>query len=184
MRLILSIILILAASAGFVLYVNPMLGEVRELRAQSGEYQSVISNAQELERVRDSLLKTYNQISDADRDRLQTMLPTSPENVSLILELNAAAERSGLLLQNVKVIDSDDRATRQRTPALASLPQDVGLVQLEISVVGPYAAFTAFARDIEQNARLIDIGKVAFIALDDKTSYQYTIGLRTYWLRQ
>lgn len=184
MKLILSIILILAAVAGFVLYVNPMLSEVKTLRAQSGEYQSVITNAQELERVRDSLLKTYNQISDSDRARLATMLPTSPENVSLILELNAAAERSGLLLQNVKVVDTDDRATRQRTPSLSSLSQDVGLVQLEISVVGPYPAFAAFMRDVEQNARLIDVSKVGFIALDDKTSYQYTVGLRTYWLRQ
>jgi Tfp pilus assembly protein PilO len=184
MRLIFSIILVIAAVAGFVLYVNPMWTEVRTLRTQSGEYQSVLANAKQLEVARDGLLKTYNQLSQTDRTRLATMLPTSPENVSLILEVNAAAERSGLLLQNVKVIDQDDRATRQRTAGLASLPSDVGLVQLEISVVGPYSAFTTFVRDIERNGRLIDFTKVSFVALDDKTSYQYTVGLRTYWLRQ
>lgn len=184
MRFIFSIILVIAAVAGFVIYVNPMMADVKALSAQSDEYKSVIANAKQLEVARDGLLKTYNQLSQTDRVRLATMLPTSPENVSLILEVNAAAERSGLLLQNVKVIDQDDRASRQRNASLSALPQDVGLVQLEISVVGPYSAFTTFVKDIERNGRLIDFTKVSFVALDDKASYQYTVGLRTYWLRQ
>lgn len=171
--------MILAAITGSVLYIVPKYSHIQELRAKNAEYETILANARKLQETRDSLLKKYNAFSPADLDKLKTMLPDSPNNVKFILELSALAERSGLLLQNVKVVDQQDAGKRTS----ASQPNDFGTLGLEFTIVGPYANFTGFLQQIESSLRVVDIQKVSFVALDDKVNYQYTVGVKTYWLK-
>ena len=179
MRLILAIIMILASIVGFVVYIVPSYGEAQTLRAKNTEYETILANARKLEETRDDLLKKYNGFSSGDLERLETMLPQSPDNVKFILELSGLAERSGLLLQNVKVTDDVTDAKRGERKT----EDPYGTVGLEFTIVGSYANFTNFLEGMESSLRLVDINKVSFVALDDKVNYQYTVGVTTYWLK-
>ncbi len=180
MRLILAIIMILASGVGFVVYIVPSYSEAQTLRAKHTEYQTILANARKLAETRDDLLKKYNAFSPNDLARLETMLPQSPDNVKFILELSGLAERSGLLLQNVKV--TDDAADAKRGSERKT-DDAYGTVGLEFTIVGSYANFTSFLGGMESSLRLVDINKVSFVALDDKVNYQYTVGVTTYWLK-
>lgn len=180
MRLILAIIMILASVVGFVVYIVPNYSAAQTLRAKHAEYETILANARKLAETRDDLLKKYNGFSSTDLERLETMLPQSPDNVKFILELSGLAERSGLLLQNVKV--TDDTATTNRNDRNKA-DEPYGTVGLEFTIVGSYTNFTGFLEGMESSLRIVDINKVSFVALDDKTNYQYTVGVTAYWLK-
>jgi Tfp pilus assembly protein PilO len=112
------------------------------------------------------------------------MLPANPQNVQLILELNAAASQYGMVLQNVKIDASTDTPTIPGRPGPGGQSPDVGNLTITFSVAGPYNGFTNFIKTIEKSLRIIDIQKATFTATDPKsTNYQYTVAVKTYWLK-
>lgn len=183
MRTILALLLLAASIVGVVVYVVPTAKTITQLRNEATEYNTILTNARKLEETRDELLKRLNALSPEDRSRLETMLPGSPENVAFILEASALAEQNGVTLQNVKVVDSsNDRRTA--TPGQAQATTDpYGVVTLELTMIGQYPSFTNFLRTLERSLRVVDVTGITFVALDDRTSYQYTVTVRTYWLR-
>ena len=172
--------MILASVIGFVVYIVPNYSAMQTLRTKHGDYEMILANARKLSETRDDLLKKYNAFSTTDLGRLETMLPQSPDNVKFILELSGLAERSGLLLQNVKVVDD---AAEVKRGSERKTEEPYGMVGLEFTIVGSYVNFTSFLKGMESSLRLVDINKVSFVALDDKINYQYTVGVTTYWLK-
>ncbi len=176
MRTILSIILILAAVGGFVGFVMPTYNEAREIKQQKDKYEEVLANARLLAEKRDSLLEIYNSIDPSDLERLERMLPDNPDNVKLILEIDALARSQGLTLQNVKIGQPEEQ--RNRT-AVA----DIGTLTLDFSTSGPYPGYVNFINALEKNLRIMNVRKISFIAPDDRSSYQYQTSIETYWVK-
>lgn len=185
MRLILSTLMLIAIIAGFIVFIVPNYHEISALRAKSADYNQVLSNARTLQEERNKLVQKYNSFDPSLLGKLDTMLPTNPENMKLILELNNIAKQYGLALQNVKIEDSS--ASTQPVaarPTGAAANTEIGTLRITFSATGPYVGFTNFIRTIERSLRIVDIDKVTFSALDDtKQNYQYTVGVKTYWLK-
>ena len=130
----------------------------------------------------------YNAFDQNQLDQLSTMLPSSPENVKLLLELDAVASQYGMVLQNVKINDPNSSSVAgTAVPVLPGQPAanpSVGTLTIDFSVAGSYDSFTSFIKTIERSLRVIDIKKVTFSALDAKSqTYQYTVSIQTYWLK-
>ncbi len=179
MRTILSIILILASIGGFVGFVMPVYSDIQQISAQKADYSEVLANARVLAEKRDSLLKIYNDIQPSDMDRLERMLPSNPDNVKLILEIEAVAKTYGLVLQNVKIGQADD--TPGQRPKSGSA--EIGTLTLDFSTAGSYPGYVGFINTLEKNLRIMNIKKVSFIAPADKSSYQYQTSIETYWIK-
>jgi Tfp pilus assembly protein PilO len=185
MRIILSILLIAASAAGIALFIVPHYNNVKDLRMQEADYQSVLENARKLEEQRSALEKKYSSFEKGRIDQLGIMLPQNPENVKLILALDAVASQYGMLLQNVKI---DDPANTATAPAVArpgtATNTDIGTLTINFSVAGPYGSFTDFIKTIEKSLRIIDIQKISFAPVDTKSpNYQYSVTVKTYWLK-
>lgn len=182
MRLFFSIILLVASIAGFALFIVPHYNNVRSLRAEAADYNQVLDNAKTLARERNRLVEKYNAFDAGQLAKLDAMLPTTPENVALILELDAIATQNGLALQNVKIDSSESQAPSAARPGTAA-NNDTGTLSITFTATGPYGGFVNFLQSMERSLRIININKVSFTALEDKANYQYTVGIKTYWLK-
>ena len=179
MKTILAIILILASVGGFIAYIVPTYTEAKTISHQKDEYLDLLANARTLAEKRDKLLQVYNGINPNDIARLEKMLPSNPDNVKLILEIDALAKSQGLSLQNVKIKDdSQDQKNKQKN----SNP-DIGSLTLELTTVGPYPGYVSFISALEKNLRIINVKKVSFLAPDDKANFQYQTTIETYWVK-
>lgn len=182
MRLILSILMLLASIAGFAVFIVPHYNTISTLRAQEADYQTVLTNARKLKEQRNALVKKYNSFDQTKLAQLATMLPTNPENMKLILSLQSVASQYGMVLQNVKIEDPSSDPAGQKPGAQANT--ELGTLTINFSVAGSYASFTNFVRTIERSLRMIEIQKVSFSASDPKSqNYQYSVAVKTYWLK-
>ena len=186
MRLTLSILMIVAVVAGFAAFIVPHYHQISALRVQEADYQTILQNARTLQEERNTLVTKYNSFDPQVLAKLNQMLPNNPENMKLILELYALASQYGLSLQNVKIEDpaADASQTAVARPGAVAPNNEIGTLKINFSVAGPYGGFTDFLRAVEKSLRIIDIQKISFSAADDKAQgFQYTVGIKTYWLK-
>lgn len=179
MRTILSIIMIIASVAGFIVYIAPQYNDIQALRAEQKEYDGALANAKVLQGEREKLLTRFNEFSPEDVENLEKLLPDNIDNVKLIIELDSLAAQYGMALQDVNVAET--QAQGDQVLVEESLPY--GIVDLEFSVSGPYASFVSFIENIETSLRLIDIYDISFQTPTTTTNYQYRVKIRTYWLK-
>jgi hypothetical protein len=120
--------------------------------------------------------------------RINTFLPDSVDNVGIILNINALAARSGLLLSNIDVAGSPSGTSQSQSagpggtgPSVATV-NPVGSVDLSLSAIGTYSALHAFLTGIEKSARLLDVQDI-HVTGSDTGVYTYQLTMRLYWLR-
>ena len=184
MRSTISIILIIASIAGFAFFIVPQYQQVATLRKQVADYNTVLTNANTLQAERNHLVQKYNSLDPNNLAKLATMLPANPQNVSLILELNAVAAQYGLTLQNVKIDNSAQSGATNTAAAQAAANSNVGTLGIQFSLAGSYTGFVSFLESIERSLRIIDVNKISFAATGTSAgNYQYTVGVNTYWLK-
>ena len=190
MRSIIPIILIIASLGIFFLFVSPTYGDVSSLRANTVAYNNALTNSTQLQKVRDSLLSSYNSITDTDKNRLSDSLPNTVDNIQLILQLQQIASNHGMSLNNIS-FDTPTSDPNAATGASSTVPY--GVFNLEFKTQGTYDTFVSFLHDLEQNLRIIDINSISFTVppqtknsstnATDPNVYQYDIKIQTYWLK-
>ncbi len=186
MRFIFSIGITILSIVAIVFFGVPQYRGLQTVLAQKAENESVLANVRKLDETRNMLRKKYDSITGEQLERLNKFLPNSPENVPLILELNGLAEQFDMVLQNVKIEDlTKDSTTRDASVKKTTndLGPQIGVLQINFIIVGTYANLAEFVRNAEKNLRVIDFQKITFSATDDKQVYQYTVSLKTYWLK-
>lgn len=192
-----GILIILAVGLYFSL-TKGYLAEARAVKAVNDQYASAIDNAARLVSVRDKVLKQYNNISADDRDRLDKMIPSTIDNIRLIIDLNGVALKHGLSLKGIKAntskaveqtrpavapaARSGSGASLSREPAVISQPT-LDSVTVSFSVTAPYLDFISFMQDLEASLRVMDLTHLS-VAANDTGTYDFGVELRTYWLRQ
>lgn len=179
MRTLLPVLFVLIAAGIFFGFVDPSYDRVRELRAEEAEFDEALNRSKELQQVRDQLLSRYNTFSQSDLERLEKMLPDNVDNVRLVLDFDSIAARYGMRLRNIALEVDDSRAERGQVGAGDSEYQSV---VLSFSVTGDYNSFRGFLEDLEQSLRLVDVTAITFSA-SPTGSYDYTVGVKTYWLK-
>lgn len=197
MKLISSIIFIITAILVFSFIANPLYGEVKKLKEDVSTYNVALNNSTELQKTRDSLINTYKNIKIEDKDRLTHLLPSTIENIPLILEIEKIANLHGMPLNNIKfdtknleskdVTNKDNLVITEDDP-LANLPYNI--FPMEFVIEGKYDTFVSFLKDLEDNLRLVDIKYISFVvpasvanSKADSSIYSYTLRIETYWLK-
>lgn len=180
MRPIIPTIIIVASLGAVFGFVNPRYEEVKVLQAERAQYQEALNNAQQLQKVRDSLLSTYNALPKNDLEKLKKLLPDHVDNVRLIIDISDIARRYGLSLKSVKNVETNKQ--NPNGPEI-DLNQDLyGSAALNFSVSSPYSNFIAFLKDLEQSLRVVDIESLEFDTKEGSI-YDFNLGIKTYWLK-
>ncbi len=194
MRYIFPIIFIVLAITAGVLFIAPLFTEVSKLKNDVVAYDTALTHSTELQKVRDTLLESYNAIPKSDKERLSKFMPNSVDNIQLILEIQQIASIYGMSLKNI-AFDAPT-ADMDKSPSDMSANPDAqkpyGIFNLEFKTEADYLTFVKFLKDLEKNLRLIDVKSISFTVPQmrsdtsydsDPNIYTYDIKLQTYWLK-
>lgn len=194
-RNITAIILIVLAIGIYFTVTEGIWNSDKQIKNVNDQYVSAIANAAQLVSVRDKVLQDYNNISQADRDRLDKMLPSTVDNIRLIIDLNNVAVQHGLSLKGIsaKATDASTNSNSSNSPAApvsAPAPGNIQIaaptldtVDVTFSVSAPYDQFISFMQDLEADLRIMDI-KHLTVSVGDNGVYTFSVDMVTYWLRQ
>lgn len=200
MKLISSISFVIIAIVLFFVVVDPLYGDVNQLRTDVATYNTALNNSTDLQKTRDSLIEVYKNVKIEDKDRLSHFLPSAIGNIELILEIEKIANLHGMPIGNIKFdtknLENQNGANTAGSVVVvandpnASLPY--GIFPMEFIIEGRYDTFVSFLKDLEHNLRLVDINSIIFAVpqavitpgnTTDSTIYTYTLKVQTYWLK-
>jgi len=184
---VLPLFALMIAAGIFFAYVNPTWsGSIAETKAAIASDDQALAAAATYASQQNELAAARDAIDPANLARLDIFLPGSVDNVGLILDLNALAARSGLLLSNIDVATNAAPTVSSNPNSAGALPaavtNPVGSVDLSLSAVGTYAALQTFLVGVEKSERLLDVQDL-IIKGSDTGVYTYQMRLRIYWLR-
>ena len=110
-----TILIVLAIGIYFTVTEN-VINAAESVQTVNSSYVTALDSAAQLIKVRDQVEQAYNNISPADRTRLDEMIPDSVDNIRLVIDLNSVAMNHGLTLSNVTAAASAD-ATQAASPS-------------------------------------------------------------------
>lgn len=180
MKSLLPVVFVLIAAAIFFGYIDPAYSRVQELQAEEEQFEQALTRSRELQQVRDQLLSRYNVIPQADIERLEKLLPDNVDNVRLVLDMDSIAARYGMRTRNVQLEIADDRPARGQ---IGEDDREYQSVIVSFSVAGSYDSFRSFIEDLERSLRLVDIVGINFNANNQTDTYDYSVSIKTYWLK-
>lgn len=202
MRYIFLLIIIAVSVGSIILIVKPRYDNLKEARTEVSSYGSSLDTAEKLKQSREELIAKYNAIPKADLDSLKTLLPDAVDNIRLIIQIDSIAQKNNLsMLRNIdyQKIDETAASTSSDTSDSSTIAPGLpyGDLTLSFQTAGTYANFLAFAADLEQNLRLVDIVSIDFSTGDAQSSgatgapaqtagsnLTYQVTLKTYWLKK
>lgn len=207
MRNITSIIFIVISIAVLFVLANPIYSNIRKIKSDIVVYDTALSNATNLQKTRDTLLKNYKSISKDDAERLNHFIPNTVDNIQLILQIQKIAQKYSLVLRNIKfdspTSDKNTQNQQQKSINVSSTKDSLpyGEFNLEFSVDAKYGDFKSFVKDLEYNIRLLNIKNISFnvpaqsdktvkpydpnspFEINDPNVYSYALKIETYWLK-
>lgn len=172
------LLFIAAAIAGVIFYVNPQFTEVKRLQAESSEYTSLLSQTVDAQRHWESLIDKYNTMQKEDLDRLAKMLPGDADNITLLMDIDAIADRHNMSISGISLDTSSGS-----TGAIAGNVSPYGTVKVGFDVTATYPTFIAFIQDLERSLRISDLGGLSFTSSEAGGRYTYSVEIKTYWMK-
>lgn len=190
MRKYLPIILILLAIGIFFVIIDPQWNEVKDLQDEKEANNEMLTLAKDLQDKRDRLRNSFNNISTQEKEQLAKLLPDTVDNVRLVLDINNAAEKYGVIIRNITVQSEDEQKNIDSQIITSDLNDDIGTITLGFSITSTYDVFIQFMQDLEEALRIVDIRKleaqriVQQSPLGTNTEFlNFNVELDTYWLR-
>jgi Tfp pilus assembly protein PilO len=184
-----AVILIVLAIGIYFTFTRAQVSELKVIKAQNDEYQKAIDNSVKLVSKRDTVEEQWRQVSPEDQDNLDKLVPDNVDNVRLIIDVkDDIAAKYGLFLKNIKTTSPEVQNQAAQTPggvqqAPAGQPDKYGVVTLSFTVTASYEAFLNFLKDLEGSLRIMDVSRLA-VSSNDQGTYDFTVDLKTYWLKQ
>jgi Tfp pilus assembly protein PilO len=184
MKLILPIIIIALCVGMYFLYISPTALEIKSLAVKKAEYDNVLEKAREIKAKRDAVLADYNSITEDEITRLNKIVPSNFDSVLFVNDLNAAAGKYGMVVQDYK---TNEPEANNREGITEPTSEVYRTTTVTFKLVGPYSQFIKFLNDIESSLRLIDLTSLAVAPIKDKNprvdSLEYVLEVKTYSLR-
>jgi hypothetical protein len=188
-RVLFTVALFAGSIAIFVLYTKPAYDSVRSVQVQMAEYDSALSKADELQRLKQQLLSRYNAFNPVDIDRLRKLLPDHVDNVRLVLDLDTLATKHGFALQNV-IIDAQGLSplNSSEVAVIGADRNSFDSLTLKFGTSGSYPKFVELMQALENSLRIVDMIELTIDpdlgpSLTGETLYRFDVTLRTYWLK-
>ncbi len=195
-----SLILIALGVGLYFTFTSGLLSDAQAVRNINLQYASALNNAATLITARDQVLKQFNSIAPTDQDRLDKMLPSTVDNIRLVIDLNNVALRHGFSLNSIKAGAAEGSnakagATTLPAPAapagsLVSSNNSVNIstptldkVMISFGASATYDQFISFMQDLEADLRIMDVTHLSVTAHDNGV-YDFQVQMQTYWLRQ
>jgi hypothetical protein len=188
MSRILPFIVVILAIGLFFGYIKPTWdGEIATTRSEIDSYDSALAASQRFTTKEAALEQERDALPPDQLARLNTFLPDSVDNIQLILDLNALAQRSGMTLSNFttsaapNLPDSTTSTSTVSAAALGVASTPVDYLTLSVNATGTYSSFRKFLSGVEGSLRPLDVTALS-VNDSDTGVYTYQVTLKFYWL--
>ncbi|MBP9701904.1 MAG: hypothetical protein KBD47_02905 [Candidatus Pacebacteria bacterium] len=196
-KIIFPSVLFIIALGIFLTYTKGQYAKVQALKSVNAVYQKAIDDSVELIRKRDQVVNAYNSISEADRTRLEQILPDRVDIIRLVIDIRSVIERRGGKFKDVnigteqikvgtgEVAKKNTGAEEVLADGTVPVEDDKGIKPTAVTLkfTATYEDFLDILRDIESSLRLIEVSSISFEP-GDSAQYEYTVKLKTFWLKQ
>ena len=193
MKILFPIISILITIFTFIFVVNPFYKEVSLLKTEIEVYNTGLSNSTNLLKTEDALIKSYNEITEANKKRLDNFLPSSVNNIQFVLELERIGNMHNMPVRDIRFEPIKTNVSANTIVSSGSMDnRPYGVFPFEFTTEGKYDSFILFLKDLETNLRLVDVKSISFTVPEnngkitngiDPNVYKYSVKIETYWLK-
>jgi Tfp pilus assembly protein PilO len=189
MRIIFSIIRIVAGVLITIFLVLPMKSEIDNLKLKKAELGNTEAQAKEYSTMGQDVVGRFQSIDPAQVERLKKMVPDTVDNIRFINDVNGIAKKTGMKLKKVDYNAQDLKGTKIKssekiTPSSNSL---YGSYTVNFSVSGSYKQFVEFLSSLENSLRLVDVTDVTFTSTSQVEGkpevYDFSVKAQSYWLK-
>ena len=181
------LILIILAIGIYFTFTRAKIDELKTIQNVNDQYIQAIKNSEKLVKIRDEVRDNYNKISLDDQEKLEKILPDNVDNVRLIIDVSGVAARHGLVMKNVKTSTpsdaTDPASVDENGEVVQGAKSTYSTVTLSFDVVSGYQNFINFVKDLEASLRIIEVSKITIKGSDTGT-YDYSVEVKTFWLKQ
>lgn len=172
-----SAFIILALSIGYVFVYSPM-GDLSILKEKKQGYEETLKTISNIEGKKQELLTEFENISEADKQNIDTIVPTSQNFMRLISQIDAVASKYNISISDITSAensssDGDSINTAQAKPYKS--------VIIGFSFDSSYKNFKLFMNDLEKSLRILDVRSVDLVAGEGGIN-EYSVNFETYWL--
>lgn len=117
--------------------------------------------------------------SPLDKERLDRLVASSIDDVRILVDIEAIAKTRGLLFGNISISGSGVSRTQGSEKKEIGKRDELEAVDFSFEVIGTYAQFKDFLRDIESSLTLFETTKISLSASEGNFQ-QYGMTIRTY----
>lgn len=189
---LLPLALVIGAIAIIFGYVQPTNnGSVAMLKTQIASLDTALAAARDFKNKEIELTRQRAALPQDQLARLAAYLPDNVDNVQLIVDMNALAARSGIVLSGFNIsggtqnggTSTGDESVSDGNGALALNTGDpVESIELSVTATGSYNAFRTFLTGVESSLRQLDVVELS-VQSSETGVYTYNITTRLYWLQ-
>ncbi len=199
MKFLIPLILLGVACGLFFGIAKPMYAQIEEMKTSIADKQVVLDNAEKLKQKSADLTSSYNQFSESDKDHLKALLPDDIQSMQVILAVHNISKNYNMLLKNAKFDVTKKNSAAVMDAARANGAEGgaaYNTFEMQFTLIGKYADYVSFTRDLEKSLRVVDAAEVAFSTIDSngaevsgatlgsiKDILKFDVKIKTYWLK-
>lgn len=159
-------------------FAYPFWTEVTMKMEEKTKYQKTIDDVNALNQKKDQILAQIKNISDEDRERIDTFMPSSLDFVKLTSDINEVGSKYGIKIDKVSSVEKDKSVGNSINEA--EPPKTYNTASISFSFNSSYPNFIKFVNDLEKSLRMLDV-KSVIISPTTGSSYDFKLDMDTYW---
>ena len=170
--------IVLALTIGYT-FVYPAFGEISTLMSEKEKYEKSLKKVAQIENRKNELLSAFNQISEADKESINAVLPDSLNYTKLIADIDAIATRYGIAIDKISKRELDSSTGGSIEEAGPSKSYRSGIISFAFD--SSYQNFSSFLEELEQSLRILDVRSLK-VGAQPTGLFSYQIEFEAYWL--
>jgi Tfp pilus assembly protein PilO len=183
MRNIIALLLIVSSIGVFFGFIKPTYENIKVLQTEEVTYDDALAQIDIFKTTLAQHQKTLGSFNPEDLAKLEKFIPSSIDNVKLIIDINNIASNFGLGIKGI-TLDQPSASANASPVQTATSKQGYESVGISFNVTSTYENFLSFIGGLEKSLRLVDITSVSFTPSSDKGNiYNFHVTLKTYWLK-
>lgn len=182
-RVLTPIFSIIIAIAVYFVVTQPMFGEMQIVQDETNQYREAVDKAHLFNQTLQELLTKRKSFGAQEMERLEALVPNSVDEVKLLVDLEAMAERQQMLIGNISVDKPKVPVVRERNPEIPTTVtlENLSSIDISFSLIGTYDQFRSMLTDIERSLVLMEVISLSFTA-SESDLYQFELTVRTHGL--
>jgi Tfp pilus assembly protein PilO len=178
----LSMVFIIAALIVYFELTKPTFDEIQRVRGDEATRVQILQEQDKAVKQVKTLLGTYQQQADLQA-LVSAALPLKSDVSTVLSHLAAIAIANRIQIQSIALLPSAVESGQASAGGSGSLVSPTTSFLLQVKEAGTYEDFKLFAKDLENNVRIMDIKSIAInpAGKSDQDLFTYDIRLKVYF---